>query len=92
MEDNYTGDAMPDVGFDAPDDAVNLMPFTNRYYPVDPHTQYAQYVMMAMVGANVLGLGGQVQGEIMLRLIQNPLAISMGMFCRLALLPAVSAT
>jgi hypothetical protein len=90
MVDNVTDDQNKDVGFLAVEVNDDFLPFDNEYFPVDPFTKYLQYALMTVVGINIVGLGGQVQGEVMLKLIQKPFTLGLGMFCRLALMPAVS--
>ena len=79
-----------DVGFDAAF-SPNLKPVaSHEYFPVARHVHVIEYGVLAMVAANVLGLGGQIHGEKLFKLIQTPCLLTAAMFCRLALLPAVS--
>ena len=88
---NFTATIKPkDVGFDAKFNP-NIQPLmTHHFYPVDSRVYYIEYAVLTMVAANVVGLGGQVNGESLFRLIQSPVVLTSAMFCRLALLPAVS--
>ena len=52
---------------------------------------YLQYVIMVLVGLNLVGVGGQVDGEEMINLLKRPMAVCVGLFCRFGIIPAVSA-
>lgn len=88
---NMTATIKPkDVGFDAQFNP-NIQPLmTHHFHRVDSHVYYIEYAVLAMVSANVVGLGGQINGESLFRLIQSPLVLTCAMFCRLAIFPAVS--
>ncbi len=53
--------------------------------------RYLDYVTMAMVTLNMIGIGGQMDVEQILCLVKKPVAITAALLCRFGVMPAVSA-
>ncbi len=48
------------------------------------------YVVIALMALNIIGIGGQVNPDEVLFLVKRPLALSAGLLCRFGVMPAVS--
>ena len=57
---------------------------TNRAGP------YLHYTVMVLVALNLFGVGGQIDGDEAVELLKKPLSVTIGFFCRFAVIPAVS--
>ncbi len=51
---------------------------------------YLSAVVLGLIALNLVGVGGQVDGDQVIRLLKKPLAVGVGMLCRFGILPAVS--
>ena len=58
--------------------------------PVNWLEPWLDYIVMVFIGLNMLGVGGQIDAEEVLYLVKKPAAVSIGMFCRFGVMPAVS--
>ena len=58
--------------------------------PVNWFEPWLDYLVMVFIGLNMLGVGGQIDAEEVLYLVKKPAAVSICMFCRFGVLPAVS--
>lgn len=53
---------------------------------------YLSLVTLGLIGINLVGVGGQIDGDQCIRLLKKPMVISIGMLCRFGVMPAVSRT
>ena len=58
--------------------------------PVNWLEPWLDYLVMVFIGLNMLGVGGQIDAEEVLYLVKKPAAVSICMFCRFGVMPAVS--
>ena len=57
--------------------------------PVNWLEPWLDYLVMVFIGLNMLGVGGQIDAEEVLYLVKKPAAVSICMFCRFGVMPAV---
>jgi len=48
------------------------------------------YVLLALTAVNLVGIGGQLDCDEATQLLRRPAALAVGLFCRFAVMPAVS--
>ena len=56
----------------------------------DPAQFYLSAILFGFMAINMIGIGGQVDGELMIYLMKKPMAISISLLCRFGIIPAVS--
>ena len=60
---------------------------TNR---ADPACFYLSAVVLGLMALNMIAIGGQVDGNEVIYLLKQPMAVGIGLLCRFGIIPAVS--
>lgn len=56
----------------------------------DPACFYLSGLVFGLIVINLIGIGGQIDGEMMIYLLKKPSAVSICLLCRFGIIPAVS--